>query len=49
MDRMAQSHKGLCEGDCERENYFRISDKAAEGKALSPLSYRRHDEWCLLR
>ena len=24
MDRAAQQHKGLCEGDCERGNYFCI-------------------------
>ena len=29
---------GADEGDCERGNYFRISDKAAEGKSLSPFS-----------
>ena len=25
MDRTAQQYKGVCEGDCERRNHFRIS------------------------
>ena len=27
MDRAARQHKGMCEGDCERGNYFRIKQR----------------------
>ena len=48
MDRTAQRHKGMCEGDCERGNHIRIGNMAAEdeisvvflfGKLLKRIFY----------